>query len=279
MKFIWSFVKDTFNNFSTMYSDKITNLIIRIVLALVVILVGIMLVKVVKKLINRALKKFKLQNNSLSYVVSVIGVLLYIVLAVFVAAIFGLDATSIVALLGSAGVTIGLAIQGSLSNMAGGVLILLLQPFKVNDYIIENTGHNEGTVTEIGLFYTKLQTLDDKTVILPNGSLANTSLTNVTHTPYRLIEFSFEIGYESDLKLAKEIVEKQMKKDASTIDKKNFEVYVNNLLADGVEIGGRCYVKNSDYRAARARIIEAVKLDFDKNKIEIPYPQVVVHKA
>lgn len=279
MDFLFGFIKDTYTDFNTKYSDQILNLIIRIGIALVVIIIGILIIRFIKKLINRALSKVKVQNNSLKYLVSVAGVILYIILGLLVAAFFGIDATSIVALLGSAGVTIGLALQGSLSNMAGGVLILILEPFKIGDYIVEDNNKNEGTVTEIGLFYTKLQTLDERTVILPNGTLANTSLTNMTATPTRHVEVFFEISYESDLKKAKEIVEDVMKKDSSTIDKKGFEVYVSNLLADGVELGARCYVKNADYRNVRFRLYENVKLEFDKAGIEIPYPQVVVHKS
>ncbi|MCQ2518791.1 MAG: mechanosensitive ion channel family protein, partial [Lachnospiraceae bacterium] len=195
MDFLFGFIKDTYTDFNTKYSDQILNLIIRIGIALVVIIIGILIIRFIKKLINRALSKVKVQNNSLKYLVSVAGVILYIILGLLVAAFFGIDATSIVALLGSAGVTIGLALQGSLSNMAGGVLILILEPFKIGDYIVEDNNKNEGTVTEIGLFYTKLQTLDERTVILPNGTLANTSLTNMTATPTRHVEVFFEISY------------------------------------------------------------------------------------
>jgi len=173
-------------------------------------------------------------------------------------------------------VAIGLAIQGSLSNFAGGILIILLKPFKVGDFIIEDNKGNSGTVTEISLFYTKLQTIDERTVVLPNGTLANTSLTNVTKTPNRMLELKFGVAYEADWKGAMGIVAEAFKTEEACIDAGEVEVYLDELADSAIVIGGRCYVKNDAYRFAKQRILEKVLTRFNEEGIEIPYQKMVV---
>ena len=160
---------------------------------------------------------------------------------------------------------------------AGGVLILLLKPFRVGDYIIEDNKGNEGTVKEIQLFYTKLLTPDDKVIILPNGTLANTSLTNVTATDIRRLDLSVGISYTADLKKAKEIAMQELTADTACLKEKEKDVLVNNLGDSAVELIVRCYVKNEDYWPARGRLLEKVKLAYDANGIEIPFNQLDIH--
>ena len=181
--------------------------------------------------------------------------------------------------MGSAGVTVGLAIQGSLANMAGGVLILLLKPFKVGDFIHEDSKGNDGTVTEIGLIYTKLVTLDNKTVVLPNGTLANSSLVNVTHNPYRLVDIKFDIAYSADYELAKSTIKEILDNDEAVLKEKPIEVAMESWEASSIRLCGRYYVKNADFRTSKLRILEKVKLSFDEKNIEIPFPQIVVHQG
>ena len=190
---------------------------------------------------------------------------------------FGLDAASIVAVVGSAGVAIGLALQGSLSNLAGGVLILLLKPFRIGDYIIEDSKNHEGTVTEIQLFFTKLTTADGKIVVLPNGTLANTSLTNVTAAADRRLDVFVGISYDADLLRAKECVLKVLREEESTLKDMELISFVDALGSSEVVIGGRCHVKNEDYFQAKWRITENIKLAMDAEGIAIPYPQMDVH--
>ena len=194
-----------------------------------------------------------------------------------IAASFGVDAASIIAVLGSAGVAIGLALQGSLSNLAGGVLILVLKPFKVGDYIIEDTNKNEGTVTEIQIFYTKLTTPDNKTIILPNGTLANSSLTNVTHAPDRRNEIKIGISYDSDIRTAKKILQDLLDNDVDVLQDKEKVVFVDDLADSSVVIGMRCFFKNDDYWQGRWRLLEEAKYALEEQGIVIPYPQMDVH--
>lgn len=257
-------------------SDGLINLGGRILFVLATLFVGYWLIKWVKKLLKRAFKKCDVEEGTAGFLVSIIAAALYIILGFIIAGTFGVDAASIVAILGSAGVAIGLAIQGSLSNFAGGILIILLKPFKVGDYIIEDNKGNAGTVTEISLFYTKLQTIDDRTVILPNGTLANTSLTNVSKTPTRMLELKFNVAYEADWKGAMGIVADAFKTDEACINASEVETYIDELAGSSIVLGGRCYVKNDHYRYAKQRILEQVLSRFDEEGIEIPYPKMVI---
>lgn len=257
--------------------QKALSLGIRIVLALVFFFIGTQVIKLIRKLLKKSLKKANADVGVIQFLDSFSKAILYIILIFMIASNFGLDATSVVAVVGSAGVAVGLALQGSLSNFAGGVLILLLKPFRVGDYIKEDNKGNEGTVTEIQLFYTKLRTIDERVVILPNGTLANTSLTNVTATPIRRLDIPVQISYESDLKKAKEIALTIIKSEEAILADKEHCVFVNNLADSGVELNLRLFVKNADYFPARSRILEAIKLTFEDNGIEIPYDQIEVH--
>lgn len=257
--------------------QKALSLGIRVVMALVFFIVGVQVIKIIRKIVKKSLKRTNADVGAIQFLDSLIKAVLYIVLIFMIASGFGLDATSVVAVVGSAGVAIGLALQGSLSNFAGGVLILLLRPFKVGDYIIEDNKGNEGTVTEIQLFYTKLKTADDKVIILPNGTLANTSLTNVTATDVRRLDLSVGISYNADIRLAKKVGMDLLAKDKAPLPDMEQSVFVNELGDSAVLMTVRCYVTNEDYWPARGRLLENLKLAYDENHIEIPFNQMDVH--
>ena len=269
-------IEQILNQVAGKLSEGVMNLGGRILFVVITLFIGYWLIKWVKKLLKRMFTKFDVEEGTAGFLASIITVALYIVLGFIIAGTFGVDAASIVAILGSAGVAIGLAIQGSLSNFAGGILIILLKPFKVGDFIIEDNKGNSGTVTEISLFYTKLQTLDDRTVVLPNGTLANTSLTNVTKTPNRMLELKFGVAYEADWKGAMGIVADAFKTDEACINASEVEVYLDELAGSAIMIGGRCYVKNDEFRYAKQRILEKVLNRFNEEGIEIPYQKMVV---
>ena len=198
-------------------------------------------------------------------------------LVMMLAASFGLDAASVVAVLGSAGVAIGLAVQGSLSNLAGGVLLLALKPFKVGDYIVESYSGKEGTVTEIQIFYTKLLTPDNQTIILPNGNLANNSLVNVTTQQERRMDITVGISYKADLKRAKEVLLGVLTEDEAVLKDKDMLVFVSELGSSSVDLGIRCWFRQEDFWKGKWRVTENCKLKLDENGIEIPYNQLDVH--
>ena len=257
--------------------ERALNLGIRVVLALVFFIVGIQCIKLLRKIIRKSLERANADVGVTQFLDSFIKIVTYAILVMLIATSFGVDATSIIAVFGSAGVAIGLALQGSLSNLAGGVLILILKPFKVGDYIIEDTNKNEGTVTEIQIFYTKLTTPDNKTIILPNGTLANSSLTNVTHAPYRRNEIKIGISYDSDIKMAKKVLQDLLEGDTAVLQDMDMLVFVDELADRSVVLGVRCWFKNEDFWQGRWRLIEEAKYALEENGIPIPYPQMHVH--
>jgi small conductance mechanosensitive channel len=257
---------------------KVYSLAWRVVLCAALAIITIQAVKIIKKALKKAFKKVKVDDGIAGFLTSLICVGIYIVVGFIIAQSMGIDAASIVALLGSAGVTVGLAIQGSLANIAGGVLILILKPFKVGDYIIENSHSNEGTVIEIGLIYTKLNTIDNRTVILPNGTLANSSIVNVTQTPYRMIDLKLDIAYSADLQLAKDTIAKVLEEDKDVLSEKPVVIAMESWEASSIRLCARFYVLNENFLATRFRVRESIKLAFDEKNIEIPFTQVVVHK-
>lgn len=259
--------------------EKALRLGARVLLAVLCFLIGMQLIKLVRRILKKSLHRAHADIGVIQFLDSLTKVVLYLVLIFFIASGFGLDATSIVALLGSAGVAIGLAVQGSLSNFAGGVLILLLKPFKVGDYIKEDGNGNEGTVSEIQLFYTKLRTFDNKTIILPNGTLANTSMTNVTEAKIRRLDISVGISYDSDIKKAREVLLDMLKQDEAPLKDQVMRVYVDALADSSVNLGIQCWVAQEEYWEAKWRLTENTKEVLDRAGIQIPFPQITVHRA
>ena len=264
-------------NFLQELPEKALHLGVRILLALLFFFIGIQCIKLLRNIIKKSLKKANADVGVIQFIDSFIKIGTYAVLIMLIAASFGVDAASIIAVFGSAGVAIGLALQGSLSNLAGGVLILVLKPFKVGDYIIEDTNKNEGTVSEIQIFYTKLTTPDNKTIILPNGTLANSSLTNVTHAPHRRNEMKIGISYDSDIRTAKKILMDLLEADEAVLKDQEMLVFVDELADSSVVLGVRCFVLQDDYWVVRWRLLENAKYALEEANIVIAYPQLDVH--
>lgn len=267
---------DTIRNYLLDKTPLIMDFVLKLIIAVIVILVGIRIIKFVRKQVRKILEKTNLDEGLKQFLDHLFNVFLYFVLIMLVLGTFGITASSVIAIIGSVGLSIGLALQGTLSNFAGGVLILLMKPFVVGDYIKEDTNGNEGTVSEIQLFYTKLVTVDNKTVILPNGTLSNCSLTNYTNQDKRMIDLKVGISYQADLKTAKELMEKVMMEEPARLENEEMRVFVSELGESSVVIGIRAWVSTENYWEARWRVIEKVKYVLDENGIEIPYPQMDV---
>lgn len=249
---------------------------IKVVLAFVVFFIGSKIIKFVRKIVRRSLEKSSVDKGVEQFIDSMLKFLLYFILIFSIGVRFGLDATSFAAVLASGGVAIGLALQGSLSNFAGGILILLLKPFVVGDYIIEDGNKCEGVVTEIQIFYTKLTTADNRMIVIPNGTLANNSLTNVTGQRERRIDLLVGISYESDLKRAKEVAMNVLKQAPLLCEEREKQVFVDSLGDSAVMLGIRGWAKTEEYWKARWSLTEELKLAFDREGIEIPYSHVEV---
>lgn len=263
-------------NFVEQLPEKLFHLGVRVLLAFIVFLIGTQLIKLIRKVVRRSLQKRSAEKGAIQFIDSFIKVVLYLCVLFMIASGFGLDAAGVAALVGSAGVAIGLAIQGSLSNFAGGVLILVLRPFVVGDYIKDSAG-NEGTVTEIQLFYTKLQTFDKNIVIIPNGALSNANVTNMNMAAERRLDIKVWISYDADIREAKAVLLKLLEEEEKILQEESKRVVVTELADSSVNLELQCWTKNEDYWETRWKLTEQVKYALDEAGISIPYPQLVVH--
>lgn len=255
--------------------EKILNLGLRIVLAVIVLIVGMQVIKLIRKILNKTLLRSKIDESAVRFIDSFIKYGFYFLLVIMIASWLGVDAASIVALIGSVSVAIGLAVQGSLSNFAGGVLLLILKPFSTGDYIKDELG-NEGMVSSIDVFYTKLITPDNRTIVLPNGTLANGSITNFTECQSRRIDIPVTIAYKEDIRKVKQVLEQVLLEEDSVDKEQEKKVFVETLAESGVNINVRCWAKNKDYWEAKWRLTENIKYALDDNEIEIPFKRTDV---
>lgn len=259
------------------YIPKVFDFLVSVVVALVLLIVGKIIIKYILKLCKKFFEKAKIELSIQKFLDSLLKIVLYVVLVIIICDQVGIDTASFIAVLGTLGVTVGLALQGSLSNFAGGVLILLLKPFRVGDYIIDNGSGREGTVDRIDLFYTKLITPDNKAISVPNGSLSNSAITNVTEFDKRRVDLSFGIGYADDIEKAKQLMLAEANKDDAVLKDKDIAVVVTELAASQVTIALRVWCKTEDYWGVYSRLMENVKKSLDDNGVEIPFNQLQVH--
>lgn len=256
----------------------ITGFLLRVLLAIVVYYIGTKLIKWLMKVVKRSLESAKADQGVIQFISSFVRFALYALLLFAIATNFGVDASSVAALLASAGVTIGLALQGGLSNVAGGVMLLLFKPFQVGDYIIQNgAGGSEGTVAKIEICYTTLQTMDNKSIVIPNGTLSNSTIVNVTARDVRKLDMQIGISYDSDVKKAKELLENILKEDPDANTQEEFQVFVSELAQSSVIMGIRVWVATDKYWPMKWRLNERIKEEFDAHGIKIPYNQLDVH--
>ena len=257
--------------------EKAISFGIKFACAILIFVIGTKIINIIRKIVRKALDRRDTEVGVKQFLDSFIKAALYVVLFCILAGFYGIQTASLMTILGSAGVAIALALQGSLSNFTGGVLILILKPFKVGDYIKEDNKNNEGFVQEITLFYTKLRTRDNKLVILPNGTLANTSMTNVSALPELRVSVSVGISYDSDIKKAKDIIRRLIKEDDRVILDMGITIFVEGLDESQVTIVARYFVKNDDYYTSANELREEIKESFDREGIVIPFNQLDIH--
>lgn len=249
---------------------------IEIVIAVIIFFVGSKLIRFLLKGLGKAWEKHNVDKTIRTFLNSLINTACYIFLVMLILSLFGVTTASAIAVLGSVGLTAGLALQGSLSNFAGGILILLLKPFVVGDYIIESASGLEGTVKEIAVFYTKLYTVDKKLVVIPNGMLVTNAVTNVTGATKRLMDLTVPISYSDDIRLAKSILKKLADENHFRVDE-DVRVFVKELGDSSVDLGLRYFVTVENYWDARWEMLEEIKLSFDEAGITIPFKQISLH--
>ena len=256
-------------------ATKGVDLGIALIKATLIAFIGWQIVKFIAKTFKKLMDGKDVDPSLSIFLTSLIKNILLILLILSVLATLGIEMTSFIAILGAAGLAIGLALQGSLSNFAGGVLILLIKPFKVGD-VIETQGIT-ASVTSIQIFHTVLLTFDNKTVIIPNGPLYNNTIVNYSTEPARKIQWIFGIGYDDDIDKAKNIIKEVIFSDERIIDRETPYIYVDSLGDSSVNIRVRGLAANDDFWDVYLTKLEEVKKAFDKNGISIPFPQRDVH--
>ena len=258
--------------------ETLTEVVKSIAFAIVIFIVGISVIRIATKKLKKFLNKTTLDETLKPFIASLINTLLKIFLGLIIVSILGVDVTSFVAVLASLGFAIGLAFQGSLSNFAGGVLLLSMRPFKVGDFI-ESDGLM-GTVKEIQILYTKLSTVDNRIVYIPNGTLANNNIINYTDQHYRMLDLVFSVSYSSDNKKVKKILENIINDHPSIIKDDESKPFLVRMLShsdSSIDYRFRGWTKTEDYWATFYDVQEMVKEEFDKQGVEIPFPQMDVH--
>lgn len=252
---------------------------LKVVLAIIVFFVGRKLIRWAVKLMKRSMERARLDEGVVQFACSAGKAVLYTMLIFNIAVSLGVTESSVAALLGTAGVAIGLALQGGLANLAGGVLLLVFKPFVVGDYIIQNQQNGcEGTVARIEMCYTTLLSIDNKKIVVPNGTLSNSTIINVTAKETRKLEIKVGISYESNIQKAKEILEKILLEDPDTQgDRSEMVVFVDQLADSAVIMGLRVWVPTDSYWPVKWRLNQKIKEEFDAQGIVIPYNQMDIY--
>lgn len=259
------------------YTPAVIGFLVQVLVAIIVLLVGIKIIKSVVKVIKKGFDRSHIDDGVGTFLTSLIKYALYFILVMAILSSFGIATGSVVAVLGSAGLTIGMALQGSLSNFAGGVLILLLKPFVLGDYIIDDTTGEEGTVSNISIFYTRLKTIDNKVVLIPNGKLSDSCITNVSMMEKRRIDIYVTVSYSADLQKTKNVLNNVAISQVLRLEGEPIDIFVSELKDSAVEMGIRVWAKNEDYWTLKWKMTEDIKNALDANHIEIPFPQLDVN--
>jgi small conductance mechanosensitive channel len=246
-----------------------------IVFALVILIFGFQIVKIIVKLIKKTMEKAKndIDPSVSTFVLSLVNIGLKILVIVAVVGVLGVPTTSFAAVIGAAGLALGLALQGSLSNFAGGILILLLKPFTIGDFI-EGSGHS-GVVKSITIFYTYMDTVDNKVIMIPNGQLSNNSITNYSRNSTRRVDFVFGVGYDSSIDQVKDVINKIIEQHDKILKDPEPFVRLSQHNDSSLDFTVRVWVNAADYWTVYFDLTEEVKIAFDDADIDIPYPHMV----
>lgn len=248
---------------------------LKLIYVIVIWFIGSKLIKLLVKLIKKDRLFNRMDKSIVTFFSSFINITLYVVLIITIASVIGIPSTSIITLLGSAGVAIGLALQGGLSNIAGGLIILVFKPFKVGDFV--DTHADSGTVKSISLFYTTLVTLDNKNISIPNGNLANSSTVNYSKEKLRRLDIDMDVSYNNDIKHVKEVLRRIINEDKRIDQEKDIFIRMTNYKESSMVYTIRVWVDASEIWNVKFDLLEKIKEEFDKENISIPYNQLDVN--
>ena len=268
-----------FKEYLTEQLPALTGFCIKVVLSIIVFFVGRRIISWIVNIMRKSLERANIDAGVVQFISSAGNAVLYMLLIFNIAISLGVKESSVAALLGTAGVTVGLALQGGLANLAGGVLLLIFKPFVVGDYIIQDQANGcEGTVAKIEICYTTLLSIDNKKIVVPNGILSNSTIINVTAKENRHLEIKVGISYDADIRKAKKVIEDILKADPDTrSDNSEMVVFVDSLADSAVIIGLRVWVPTDAYWKTKWRLNQRIKEEFDANGITIPYNQMEVY--
>lgn len=254
-----------------------TDLGLKILVALIVFIVGRMLIGLVNKLVRKVLDKRNIDPSVKTFLKSLTNITLMVLLIISVINTLGVATTSFAALLASAGVAIGMALSGNLQNFAGGLIILLIKPYKVGDVV--EAQNVTGSVREIQIFHTILSTFDNKIIYIPNGSLSNGVLINYSHQTTRRVDWTFSIDYGENFEKVKGVIEELLAKDARILLDPAPFIALHTLASSSVNVTVRVWVKSEDYWAVYYEINKTVYATFNEKGISFPFPQLTVHQS
>lgn len=247
-----------------------------IIIALLILFIGFRAAEVIVKVLDRMMQKSRVDITLRTFLNSLIKIGLKALVIFWAVSKAGVGASSIIALLGSAGIAVGLSLQGSLSNIAGGVILLFMKPFQVGDYILEDSSNKEGFVKAIGIMYTKLLTNEHKVVLIPNGNLSNTSITNYTVEGKRRIKIQVGIEYSEDIRKVRKVLQEVVEKEEARLADQPIEIFVDEFQDSAICMGIHYWTAPHDYWQSKWRMQEEVKLAFDENNITIPFGKLDV---
>lgn len=257
------------------FGDWGVSLLFKIILALVIWKVGQKVINLILKINKKALERSSLDVGVAKFIASILRTVLYAVLVLMIVDTLGFQTTSLLTIFGSAALAVGMSLQGSLTNFAGGILLLIFKPFTIGDYII--SGSNEGKVVAIEMLYTRLLTIDNKNIMVPNGTLSNSSITNVGAEGIRRLDIEIGISYESDLHKAKQLLTDILSSNPDIFHDREERVIVKELAKSCVTLETRVWVSQDKYWDTRFALLEKYKEVFDVNGISIPYNQLDVN--
>ena len=264
-----------FDNIIRDLSLKSSDFLVKVVISLIILIIGYRIIAGLEKRLKKPGRLKKIDPTVKSFVISFITISLKILLIVIVLSIVGVPMASLVTIIGSCAVAIGLALQGGLSNIAGGLMILLFKPFKVGDFI--ETNSFQGTVKSITMFYTTITTIDNKIVQLPNGNLSNNNIINFSANPTRRVDINLSVSYSSDIEKVKKVINGVIDKEKLILKDEEKFVRLTKHDESALIFTLRVWVLTEDYWTVYFNLLENIKKEFDKNNIEIPFNQLDVH--
>lgn len=254
---------------------KLVDFIGDLFFAVLIIIIGFKIVNIIVNRIKYSKRFSAVEKSNQSFILSIISIGLKVIVSIISIMVIGIPISTVVAVVGSCGLALGLALQGGLSNIAGGIMIIIFKPFKVGDYIDVNNYY--GTVKEINIFHTVLRTTDNKLIVIPNGELSNSPIVNSSSMKERMLDLEINISYDNDIDKVREILLEIANDNKFVIKEKEILVKVKKHGDNSIIIAYRMWVNNNDYWDLKFAILEEIKKKFDKNKITIPYNQLDVH--